>query len=144
VTCAKSAITLFMLGAAGLLLCTAALAQAPPLAPADGEVRERVFHLADGAALTATIGVGTTSSSTLTTIRPTTTTLPPSVCADPGMNGITASDALTLLRASIGAVPCAACICDVDGNGIVTATDALITLAASAGIPATLNCPACA
>ena len=149
-TGATLAVRLLALGAAGLLLSTAARAQAPPrssempvdVATEGSQMNAQVCHAGDS--LTTTIGVGTTSSSSSTTIAVTPTTLPPSVCADPGRNGITASDALILLRATVGLGVCEACICDVDGNGILGATDALIALRASTGIPVELNCPPCA
>lgn len=59
------------------------------------------------------------------TASTTTTTLPSSRCGDPGQDGVTATDALLVLRAGIGAVDCLPCICDIEGSGQVTATDAL-------------------
>jgi hypothetical protein len=62
---------------------------------------------------------------------------------DPG-SGLKVSDALGVLRASIGLFACELCICDVDGSGSVLATDALLVLNASVGLPITRRCPACA
>jgi len=65
------------------------------------------------------------------------------VCGDPGGGGVTASDALVVLRTSVGSQTCLPCLCDTDGNGFVQAGDALRTLRfAVSGAPA-LNCSAC-
>ena len=54
---------------------------------------------------------------------------------DPNKDGlITASDALTTLRAAIGSDECSLQICDVDENGQITAADALKVLRAAVGI----------
>jgi hypothetical protein len=77
----------------------------------------------------------------------TTSTLPPRGCADPIEFGIgtvvTASDALAVLNAAVGAFPCEPCVCDVDGSGSIAATDALVTLREAVGLSATLDCPPC-
>ena len=65
------------------------------------------------------------------------------LCADPGGDGVTASDSLFVLNASIGLAECAPCECDVDDSGGVTASDALITLQAAVGGAVELRCPAC-
>lgn len=65
------------------------------------------------------------------------------VCGDLDGGGVTAGDALQVLRTSVGSRPCAPCLCDVDGNGSILASDALTTLRfAVAGMPA-LGCSAC-
>jgi hypothetical protein len=65
------------------------------------------------------------------------------ICGDPGGGGITAGDALQVLRTSVGSRTCLPCLCDVDGNGSIQAGDALKTLRfAVSGAPA-LNCSAC-
>jgi len=65
------------------------------------------------------------------------------VCGDPGGGGVTAGDALVVLRTSVGSRTCVPCLCDVDGNGSVQAVDALKTLRfAVSGAPA-LSCSAC-
>ncbi len=65
------------------------------------------------------------------------------VCGDPGGGGVSANDALAVLRASVGTLSCYRCLCDVDANGSVTAPDALKTLRfAVSGAPA-LTCSAC-
>ncbi|RMF21877.1 MAG: hypothetical protein D6760_08575 [Deltaproteobacteria bacterium] len=110
-------------------------------------------------ATTTTIPVGPTSSTTLsstTTTMPaissttsssttTTTLVPPCAgsCADADGSGrVTATDALLILRASVGLEICTPCRCDVDGNGKTTATDALAALHKAVGLPVTLACPA--
>lgn len=65
------------------------------------------------------------------------------LCADPAGDGVTASDSLFVLNASIGLAECEACECDVDDSGAVTASDALITLQAAVGGQVELRCPAC-
>jgi hypothetical protein len=75
----------------------------------------------------------------------TTTTLP-SPCGDPfvpSQNAITASDALFVLRTSVGLETCEACICDIDGSGKTTAPDALALLRIAQGLAGTLACPPC-
>ena len=66
-------------------------------------------------------------------------------CADPivPFDKITASDALFVLRVSVGAAECEECYCNVNGSSGITATDALLTLKAAVSLPVTLNCPAC-
>jgi len=65
------------------------------------------------------------------------------VCGDPGGSGVTAGDALQVLRTSVGSRTCLPCLCDVDGNGFIQAGDALKTLRfAVSGAPA-LNCAPC-
>jgi len=53
-----------------------------------------------------------------------------------------ASDALMILRAAVGQVPCNPCVCDVDTTGTVTASDALVILKQAVGMPVTIRCPA--
>jgi len=62
----------------------------------------------------------------------------------PGPFAITATDALIVLRAVVGAAQCPLCVCDVNGSGGITATDALIVLRAAVGVQVPLDCPACA
>ncbi|MFN2427258.1 MAG: hypothetical protein ABR587_12515 [Candidatus Binatia bacterium] len=82
-----------------------------------------------------------TTTTTITTSSTTTTTLP-QLCGDFDGNGIVqVSDALNVLRASVGHKPCAFCICDLDGNGIKSAIDALIALRSAVGITLVVNCP---
>jgi len=66
-------------------------------------------------------------------------------CGDPDDSGATtATDALIVLRASVGAATCDACVCDLDSSGgEPTASDALRTLRHAVGAPVTLVCPAC-
>ncbi|RMD82707.1 MAG: hypothetical protein D6815_08545 [Candidatus Dadabacteria bacterium] len=70
------------------------------------------------------------------------------MCGDPvdagrATQSITASDALFVLRAAVGLVPCDLCICDVDESGAVAATDALELLRVSVGLGPTPHCKAC-
>jgi hypothetical protein len=84
---------------------------------------------------------GTISTTTTTT---TTTTLPPVVCGDFDGNGnVQTSDALNVLKASVGQKTCALCVCDLDGNGVKAATDALIDLKAAVGTSVQFKCPLC-
>jgi hypothetical protein len=86
---------------------------------------------------------GTISTTTTTTTSTTTTTLP-QLCGDFDDNGtIQTSDALNVLKASVGQKPCALCLCDLDGNGVKSATDALVCLKTAVGIAVQLKCPAC-
>ena len=65
-------------------------------------------------------------------------------CGDPdASDSITANDALTVLRASVGLGSCDDCICNVNGDAAVTAIDALIVLHVSVGIDTTFACDAC-
>jgi cysteine-rich repeat protein len=66
-------------------------------------------------------------------------------CADPDDTGTTsASDALFILRAAVGASFCDPCLCDVDNSGgNANASDALRTLRRSVGIPVSIMCPVC-
>jgi hypothetical protein len=80
---------------------------------------------------------------TTTTTSTTTTTLP-QLCGDFDDNGsLQTSDALNVLKASVGQKPCALCLCDLDGNGSKSATDALIALKSAVGVSVQLKCPAC-
>ena len=65
------------------------------------------------------------------------------VCGDPNGGGVTATDALVVLRAAVGAAGCELCVCDVDSSGAIVASDALIVLQAAVGGAVTLSCPAC-
>lgn len=65
-------------------------------------------------------------------------------CAHPESQGgdPTATDALAILRVSVGQDRCVACVCDVDGSGAVVATDALVTLMRAVGQAILTQCPA--
>jgi cysteine-rich repeat protein len=67
-------------------------------------------------------------------------------CADPDDNGSTsASDALFVLRAAVGASFCDPCLCDLDASGgNANASDALRCLRRAVGIQVTISCPVCA
>ncbi len=85
-----------------------------------------------------TIGTTPTSAGTATT----STTTRTRSCGDPNEDErLTATDALIVLRASVGSSACAACVCDVDGSGTVTTTDALIVLRLAVGLPGPRSCP---
>ncbi len=69
-----------------------------------------------------------------------------STCGDPnGTAIVTASDALFILQAAVGAASCDVCLCDVlqSGGAAITASDAAAALRFSVGVPITLNCPPC-
>jgi hypothetical protein len=55
----------------------------------------------------------------------------------------TASDALWLLQAALGAIDCTPCACDADGSGQVTASDALRLLKRATNPKVPLLCPPC-
>jgi hypothetical protein len=65
-------------------------------------------------------------------------------CGDFNANGdITASDALNILRASVGSIACLDCVCDTDGSGAILASDSLRNLRYAVELPVTLSCPEC-
>jgi hypothetical protein len=67
---------------------------------------------------------------------------PPVLCGDANGDGsLSATDALAVLRTSVGAATCALSACDVNDSGGVTATDALIILKSAVGQSVVLNCP---
>ncbi|HET9063984.1 MAG TPA: hypothetical protein VFO62_11915 [Candidatus Binatia bacterium] len=57
--------------------------------------------------------------------------------------GPTATDALVLLQAAVGARQCQPCVCDVDESGVINARDALRVLRASTASGDALACPSC-
>jgi hypothetical protein len=66
------------------------------------------------------------------------------VCGDfNGDGSIVASDALNILRTSVGSLSCLLCVCDTDGSGDTVASDALRDLRYAVDLPVTLNCPPC-
>jgi hypothetical protein len=65
------------------------------------------------------------------------------VCGDPGGSGVSAGDALVVLRTAVGSRSCLPCLCDVDASGTVTVADALRTLKFAVGANVVLACPAC-
>ncbi len=70
--------------------------------------------------------------------------LPPRACGDATPpDGITAPDALYVLRSAVGTASCDLCVCDVDGGGTITAPDALRVLRHAVGQNVELQCPAC-
>ncbi|HEY2775598.1 MAG TPA: hypothetical protein VGK20_16275 [Candidatus Binatia bacterium] len=65
-------------------------------------------------------------------------------CGDRDNSGtVTASDALGVLKVSVGAAQCDPCVCDVNHSGTVTASDALVVLKFAVGQPVTLSCNSC-
>jgi len=65
-------------------------------------------------------------------------------CGDPVDQGrATASAALFILKAAVGAVTCAPCVCSVDGNQGISAVDSLTVLKRAVGQPISLQCPSC-
>jgi len=64
------------------------------------------------------------------------------LCGDVIVDGsITATDALAILRASVGIFEVLLCVGDVNSSGAVTATDALIVLRKAVGQSVALTCP---
>lgn len=56
---------------------------------------------------------------------------------------LSASDALFVLRASVGTEECMPCICDANDSDSLTVADALAVLRRSVGITAPADCPSC-
>jgi len=93
---------------------------------------------------TTTLSTTSTSTTTTTTSTTTSTTMQDQLCGDfDGNDKVLTSDALNVLRASVGSVECAPCVCDIDGNGVTAATDALFALKYAVGQPIPLNCSPC-
>lgn len=66
------------------------------------------------------------------------------VCGDTNFDlHVTASDALSALRTSVGSAMCRLCVCDANNNATVTVSDALAILRKSVGLNQPLNCPNC-
>ncbi len=86
---------------------------------------------------------GACPGSTTTTSTTTTTTLPRQCGDETGDGNVTATDALAVLRCSVGSRVCMACVADASGDGNVTATDALMVLRRAVGQTVVLACPAC-
>ncbi|MFN2424828.1 MAG: sorbosone dehydrogenase family protein [Candidatus Binatia bacterium] len=113
-----------------------------------------IFRVVSAQATTTTSTSTTTTtappdtSTTTTTALPTTTTtstLPVgAACGDPvGGQGVTAADALFVLRTSVGLQTCALCVCDVNDSGDATVADALAVLRVAVGQPVPFHCPDC-
>ena len=65
-------------------------------------------------------------------------------CGDPAKPaGITATDALLVLRTAVGTTSCLVCTCDVDASGSIVASDALAVLRHAVGQNVDLTCQAC-
>jgi cysteine-rich repeat protein len=80
-----------------------------------------------------------TSTSTTST---TSTTLEHEDCGDVNEDGrLSATDALAVLRAGVGARTCEDWQCDYDGSGVISAADALAVLKAALGSGYPANCP---
>jgi hypothetical protein len=74
----------------------------------------------------------------------TSTTLPQPDCGDVNASGtLTVSDALTILRSSVGNGSCDPCVCDVNANGSVSSADALMVMRIAVGQPISPICPDC-
>lgn len=71
------------------------------------------------------------------------TSVAEALCGNPNGGAVTASDALYILRGSVGSGPCYPCVCDVDSNGTTVASDALKVLRFAVGGVAPLDCPVC-
>ncbi|HYB99770.1 MAG TPA: hypothetical protein VEC57_11630 [Candidatus Limnocylindrales bacterium] len=68
----------------------------------------------------------------------------PFECGDPAdPPGVTATDALLVLRAAVGSALCLECVCDVDASGATVATDALAVLRHAVGQEVPLLCSCC-
>jgi hypothetical protein len=66
------------------------------------------------------------------------------LCGDANLDlHLSASDALTALRVSVGTGDCELCVCDTNSSTTVSATDALAILRKSVGLTPTMNCPPC-
>jgi hypothetical protein len=65
-------------------------------------------------------------------------------CGDASLpKGITAGDALGVLRTAVASGICASCVCDVDRSGETVASDALRVLRYAVGQDVLLGCPCC-
>ena len=66
-------------------------------------------------------------------------------CADPALpyDTVTASDALYILKVSVGAGTCVGCQCDTNATGSTSASDALSTLKFAVGQKVAIGCPPC-
>lgn len=70
------------------------------------------------------------------------TATPSLLCGDFNGDGrISASDALSVLKAAVGTGTCAFAVCDYTGDGKLTASDALATLKTAVGQSVTAKCP---
>lgn len=67
-------------------------------------------------------------------------------CAQPSTDGAEpkASDCVYVLKSAVGLLPCALCVCDVNGSTGLSAADALLCLKRAVGQAVTLKCPECA
>ncbi len=149
----------------------AVLANIPGGAPAEMLPPIQITGVDCSMGTTTTLSTSTTSMTTLTTTTtsttttttlsmPTTTLVMPTTtvigsttttttlggslptCGDPDASGsTTATDALFILKGSVGLLACAAEFCDVDSSGSVTASDALRVLGVAVGLPHELSCP---
>jgi len=67
-----------------------------------------------------------------------------SLCGNPHESvgsGVTATDALYILRAAIALEQCSMCVCDVNSTETITAVDSLAVLRLIVRLPETLACP---
>jgi len=66
-----------------------------------------------------------------------------SMCASPMSKGegVSASDALEILRTAVGISECALCVCDLNMSLTVTTTDAALALREAIGLENWMQCP---
>ncbi|HEY2774180.1 MAG TPA: hypothetical protein VGK20_09035 [Candidatus Binatia bacterium] len=69
------------------------------------------------------------------------TLVPCGIPTNPNGTSPKTSDALFVLKVSVGSVHCDVHVCDVNNSGAVTTSDALIVLKAAVGQNVSLNCP---
>ena len=65
-------------------------------------------------------------------------------CGDSNFDSkVNATDALTILRNSVGSGLCVKCVCDVNGNDTTSSSDALAVLRQSVGLSVEMSCVEC-
>lgn len=65
-------------------------------------------------------------------------------CGDPSADGkVATTDALIVLRSSVGNGECNPCLCDVNSNAMISSSDALIILRIAVDQPIVADCPEC-
>jgi len=117
----------------------------------DGTYEDQNFVFADDFTVGLSVAVPTTSTSSTTTTTSTSTTststttstvLAVVACGDANGDGrVSATDALKVLRGSVGSEVCDPRACDVNMSGTITAVDALTILRFSTGQLVVLSCP---
>jgi len=71
------------------------------------------------------------------------TSVAEAVCGDPTGGGVTATDALVVLKTAVGSRECLPCLCDVDASGGIASSDALKTLRFAVSGTGSLQCSIC-